>query len=104
MHKYEIMADRIYCDIGTGEGLVAEYSFRVAEAFWPPSFKMCAVFKMAAMLAVAVTRNANQIKSMEGAYELQLMRARGRDAQSVTPKKIRQRHFLTNRIMPGGVV
>ena len=95
MQKYEIMADRIFCDIGIDQGLVAEYSYRVAEAFWPPSFKMCAVFKMAAMLAASVTRNANQMKSMEGSYELQLMRAKGRDAQSVTPKRIRQKRFLT---------
>ena len=103
VHPYEIMADRIYCDIGTGEGLVAQYSYRVAEAYWPPSFKMCAVFKLAAMLAAAVTRNANQMKSMEGAFELQLMRAKGRDAQSVTPKRLRQKRFLHNRIMPGPV-
>jgi hypothetical protein len=101
--KYEVMGDRIYANVDGNEGLVAEYSFRVAEAYWPPSFKMCAIFRLAAMLAAAVTRNSNQIKSMEGSYELQLVRARNRDAQSVTPKKMRQRRFLTNRIMPGPV-
>jgi hypothetical protein len=64
VQKYEIMADRIYCDIASDAGLVAEYSFRVAEAFWPPSFKMCATFKLAHMLAVSVTRNKEQIGSM----------------------------------------
>jgi hypothetical protein len=103
VRPYEIMADRIYCDVGTNEGLVAQYSYRVAEAFWPPSFKMCAVFKLAAMLAAAITRNSGQTKAMETAYEMQLARAKGRDAQSVTPKRVRQRRFLHNRIMPGPV-
>ena len=40
---------------------------------------------------------------METAYEMQLARAKSRDAQSVTPKRMRQKRFLHNRIMPGPV-
>lgn len=98
--KYEIMADRIYCNIDENQGLIAEYSYRVIEAHWPPSFKMCAIFRMAQMLAVSVTRNQSQIKAMSDAYELQLVRAKNRDAQSVTPKRMLQKRFLRNRIMP----
>jgi hypothetical protein len=101
--KYEIMADRVYCDVSSDSELVAEYSYRVAEAYWPPSFKMCAVFRLAAMLAVSVTRNSSQIKAMGDAYELQLARAKNRDAQSVTPKRVNQQRFLRNRIMPAPI-
>lgn len=100
VQRYEIMADRIYCDIDPNQGLVAEYSYRVAEAFWPPSFKMCAIFRLAQMLAVSVTRNSAQIKAMSEGYEVQLSRAKNRDAQSVTPKRVIQKRFLRNRIMP----
>lgn len=103
VQKYEIMADRIYCDVQSNQGLVAEYSYRVAEAFWPPSFKMCAVFRLAQMLATSVTRQSAQVTAMGQAYEMQLARAKNRDAQSVTPKRLRQQRFLHNRIMPGPV-
>ena len=97
------MGDRIYCDVPNDAALIAEYSYRVAEVYWPPSFKMCAVFRLAQMLAVSVTRNVGQISAMGQAYELQLARAKNRDAQSVTPKRINQKRFLRNRIMPAPI-
>jgi hypothetical protein len=36
VQRYEIMADRLYCDVDPSSALIAEYSYRVAEAFWPP--------------------------------------------------------------------
>lgn len=94
---YEIMGQRIYCDAGTNETPICEYTWRVDEAYWPPSFKMCMVFRLASMLANAITRNAKQIQAMDGAYEVQLSRARFRDAKSVTVKRMDQTRFLRNR-------
>ena len=56
------------------------------------------------MLATSVTRQSAQITAMGQAYEMQLARAKNRDAQSVTPKRLRQKRFLGNRIMPGPVI
>jgi hypothetical protein len=95
--NYEIMAQRIYCDATASETLVAEYTYRVDEAWWPPSFKMCVVFRLAGMLANAITRNKAQIDAMNGAYEVQLGRTKFRDAKSVTAKRMDQTRFLRNR-------
>jgi len=95
--RYEIMAGRIYADVGKDEDPIAEYSYRVEEAWWPPSFKMAAVFRMAFMMATAVTRNAGQMKAMQDGYELQVARAKFRDSKSVTVKRMDQTRFLRNR-------
>ena len=102
--KYEVMAGRIYCNISNDSALIAEYSYRVAEAFWPPSFKMCAVLPARPDAGDPVTRQSAHIAAMGQAYELQLARAKNRDAQSVTPKRLRQKRFLGNRVMPGPVM
>ena len=94
---YEIMGDRIYCDVGNNMELIAEYSYRVAEAYWPPAFKMCVVFRLASMLANAITRKKEQIAAMDAGYEIQLKRAQFRDAKSVTVKRIDQRRFIRAR-------
>ena len=95
---YEIMGQRIYAlNIDANQSPVAEYTYRVEEAWWPPSLKMCAVFRLAGMLAAAVTRNASQMKAMNDSYELQLARAKFRDAKSVTVKRMDQRTILRNR-------
>jgi hypothetical protein len=94
---YEIMGQRIYCDAGPSEAPVAEYTYRVDEAYWPPSFKMCVVFRLGSMLANAITRKKEQIAAMDSAYEIQLGRARFRDAKSVTVKRMDQTRFLRNR-------
>jgi hypothetical protein len=94
---YEIMGQRIYAEVGLNESPVVEYTYRVDEAYWPPSFKMALVFRLASMLANAVTRNGSQIKAMDAAYEIQLGRAKFRDAKSVTVKRMDQSRFLRNR-------
>jgi hypothetical protein len=94
---YEIMGQRIYCDAGTSETPIVEYTYRVDEAWWPPSFKMAVVFRLASMLANAITRNKEQIAAMDRAYEVQLGRTKFRDAKSVTVKRMDQTRFLRNR-------
>jgi hypothetical protein len=94
---YEIMGQRIYINQDADQPPIAEYSYRVEEAFWPPSFKMAAVFRLASMLANAVTRNTAQINAMNGAYELQISRAKFRDSKSATTKRLDQSRFIRNR-------
>jgi hypothetical protein len=94
---YEIMGQRIYTDIGASEQAIAEYSYRVPEAFWPPAFKMCVVFRLASMLANAITRKKEQIAAMDAAYEVQLARSKFRDAKSVTVKRMDQTRFPRTR-------
>lgn len=95
--SYEIMGQRIYATVGLNEQPVVEYTYRVEEAYWPPSFKMAVVFRLASMLANAITRNKAQIDAMNTAYEVQLSRSRFRDAKSVTVKRMDQSGFLRNR-------
>lgn len=94
---YEIMGQRIYCNAGPNETPIVEYTYRVDEAYWPPSFKMALVFKLGSLLANAITRNKEQIAAMNAAHEIQISRARFRDAKSVTVKRMDQSRFLRNR-------
>ena len=94
---YEIMGQHIYCNQDPDQNPIAEYSYRVEEAWWPPSFKMAAVFRLGSMLANAVTRNSGQISAMNSAYELQMSRAKFRDSKTATTKRLDQSRFIRNR-------
>ena len=94
---YEIMGQHIYGMVDADAEVIAEYAYRVDEAWWPPSFKMAAVFRLAGMLANAITRNSAQITAMGQAYELQIKRAKFRDSMTATAKRLDQTRFLRNR-------
>ena len=88
VQRYEIMADRIYCDVDPASALIASIPTASTRPSGRPPSRCARSSRMAQMLAVAVTRNSAQIKAMSEGYEVQLSRAKNRDAQSVTPKRV----------------
>jgi len=99
---YEIMGRRIYCNASDTDEVIAHYQYRVEEPYWPPGFTLSMIFKMAYVLAIAITRKDAQIKGMAMSYDSQLRMAKTRDSQSVTTKRLRQDGFSRFRRGGGG--
>ena len=87
--RYDIFKNLIYASADPSAVLIADYQFRVEEAYWLPQFMLFMIFDLAATFASSVTRSSTQLKAFDGMAERQLMRAKTRDAQSKTPKRSR---------------
>jgi hypothetical protein len=94
---YDIVKNRIYADADIDDVLIAHYQYRVEEAYWLPQFTLYIIFELASAFAQSITRNAQQISTFNKMAEVQLSRAKTRDSQSKTPKRMNQTGFLRNR-------
>ena len=94
--QYDIFRNLIYAYADPSAVLIADYQYRVEEAYWLPQFMLYMIFDLASTLASSVTRNSAQLKTFDGMAERQLVRAKTRDAQSKTPKRSRMTALRRN--------
>jgi len=98
--RYDRYEDKIYTldtDVVAEDILVATYQFRVAEADWPPYFKMYVVYRLASTFALSIIRKGDIAQSLNQLGEQQFGRAKTRDSQSVTTNNIKLNRFANIR-------
>ena len=84
----DIYEKYIYINAQANEEVVLNYIYRVDTQYWTPAFTLWVIYRLASILALAVTRKADVAKSYREMADLQFRRAKARDAQQVTTNNV----------------
>lgn len=95
--EYDTYGDKIFCDAGDADELVADYIYRTNEADWPPYFTLAVEFLVASMLAISIARDASLSSIMDQQAERQMTKARRLDSQQQTTRKLNTSRFIAQR-------
>jgi hypothetical protein len=95
--EYDTYGDKVFCDSGASEELVADYIFRPDESEWPPYFTLAVEFLVASMLAISIARDASLSTIMDQQAERQMTKARRLDSQQQTTRKLNTSRFIAQR-------
>lgn len=93
VQEYAIYERYIYINAGENDTVILNYMFRVDTTYWPPSFALWVIYRLAAILSLSVTRNADVGESYTKLAERQFQRAKARDSQQVTTQGLRLSRF-----------
>ena len=89
VQEYSIYERYIYINAGANDTVVLNYLFRVDTQYWPPAFALGVIYRLASILSLSVTRNAEVAESYVKLAEQQFRMAKARDSQQVTTQGIR---------------
>ena len=101
VQQYDIYERFIYLDANEDDEVVLNYIFRVDTQFWPPAFTLWVIYRLASILALAVTRKGDIARSYSQLAEVQFRRAKARDAQQVTTQQVALSRFHKIRLGSG---
>jgi len=94
---YQSYGDKIFCDAGSNDSLILDYTFRVDEEFWPSYFIIAVEYALASVFAVALARDASLSQLMEQKGLMAMAKARGLDSQQQTNRTLNTSRFITQR-------
>lgn len=95
--EFDRYTDQVYCNAGANDTVVADYSFRAAEADWPPFFSQAMIYELASIFAGSIATKGDLATFWASKAELAWQRARNADSQSRTTKQLRSRRLITIR-------
>ena len=98
---YDVYERYIYMNASENDTVVLNYMFRVDTQYWPPTFTLWVIYRMAGMLALSVTRKADVSNSYVQLAAEQFRRAKARDSQQVTTQALRLSRFHRVRLGNG---
>lgn len=98
---YDIYERYVYINAQVSDTVVLNYVFRPAVQYWPPSFTMWVILRLASVLALSVTRKGDVAKSYVDLAEQQFRRAKSRDSQQVTTQGLRPTRYHRVRLGNG---
>ena len=101
VQTYDIYEKYVYINANESESVVLNYIYRVDTQYWTPAFTLWVIYRLAAILALSVTRKADIAKSYRDLAEVQFRRAKARDAQQVTTQKVSLSRFHRIRLGSG---
>ncbi len=87
---------------GSTNILIADYIFRQDEADFPEYFKLALQYKLAAIFAGSVARDAQMIQQFETLGENQMRIAKNIDSQEVSNSVLNTKRFIQDRLTTGG--
>ena len=85
---YDLQRDKVYSNNNAGAVLIMKYRFRADETIWVPYFRLLVIHRLAAGLAFSIARRVEIADSMNQEAEKWFMRAKTKDTQSATNKKV----------------
>jgi len=95
--EYNVYEDEVYADTSEADVLIADYTFRTAETNFPSYFIMLAEYRLATILATALSRD----EQMASLFDVQTTRlaqqAKTLDSQQQTTRKLVTSRFITDR-------
>lgn len=95
--EYDIYGDKIFCDAGTQDQLIIDYTYRAEEQDWPSYFSVCVEYAMATVFSTAIARDQGLANLMNQQYNIALAKARSIDSQQQSTRKLITSRFITNR-------
>ena len=96
--QYDIYERYVYINAEVNDTVVLNYVFRPETRYWPPAFTMWAIFRLASVFALSVTRKGDIAKSYTDLAEAQFRRAKARDSQQVTTQGFRPSRYHRVRL------
>jgi len=94
---YDTYGDKIYCDASTNDTVVADYTYRADEADWPSYFILAMQMELASIFAISVARDSALSRLYDDKFERFLARAKSRDSQQQTNRKLTTNRFIAQR-------
>jgi hypothetical protein len=99
---YEVMTDKILCDVDEDSDVIATFTYRVAETYWPGDFGEAVIRRLEAMFLRSPAGQYDEAKSRDDAADEAFERAKLADSQNKTPTDPRTYPTLVAR--RGGAV
>ena len=99
--KYDVYERYVYLNAQESDVVILNYVHRVGTQYWPPTFTMWVIYRLASHLSLAVTRKADIAQNYEVLAEQQFRRAKARDSQQVTTQSLRLSRFHKVRLGNG---
>ena len=95
--EYQIYGDMIYADTSTTDTVVADYTFRQTEEFFPSYFIMAVAYGLAQVFATSIARDGSLTQTMATLADRAMLKARSVDSQQQTTRKLLTGRFVQNR-------
>lgn len=95
--EYNVYEDEVYADTSEADILIADYTFRTAEANFPSYFIMLAEYKLATILATALARDEQMASLFDVQTTKLAQQAKTLDSQQQTTRKLVTSRFITDR-------
>lgn len=93
VQEYSIYERYIYINAGENDNVILNYMFRVDTQYWPPAFSLWVIYRLASILGLSVTRNADVAESYVQLADQQFRIAKARDSQQVTTQGLRLNRY-----------
>ena len=87
----------IYADTTTTDTVVADYTFRQTEEFFPSYFVMAVAYGLAQVFATSIARDGSLTQTMATLADAAMRKARSVDSQQQTSRKLATGRFVQNR-------
>lgn len=94
---YDRYQDRVFCNAGTTETVIAHYIYRPAEDLWTGSFRIAFIHELAAAFALAIAEDEGKAEMLGRKAMGMWARARSLDSQSSTTNRIKTRFRALRR-------
>jgi len=95
--EYQIYGDMIYADTTATDTVVADYTFRQTEEFFPSYFIMAVAYGLAQVFATSIARDGSLTQTMATLADRAMLKARSVDSQQQTTRKLLTGRFVQNR-------
>jgi hypothetical protein len=94
---YQIYGDMVYADTAETDVVIADYTYRPDEEYWPSYFTVAVEFGLANVFATSIARDASLAQLMSTSAQQAMAKARSTDSQQQTTRKIPHSRFITER-------
>ena len=94
---YEVFGDQVFLNAGVDDTVTAIYTYRAPENTWAPWFRLYAELCLASLFASSVAMKGDLASVYEEKAKMQGAKARKRDSQRQTARKVRTTRFLSVR-------
>lgn len=84
---YEVQFDKVLCDASADAQVIAKYTWRPSEPYWPGWFAEALTQRLEALFLRALREDFAKADARDGSAENAFMVARRRDAQQQTPAR-----------------
>ncbi len=95
--EYNVYGDKVFSDSTTTDTLIADYTFRQTEEFFPSYFVMAVAYGLAQVFATSIARDGSLTQTMATLADAAMRKARSVDSQQQTSRKLITGRFVQNR-------
>lgn len=94
---YDIYGDKVYCDAGTNDTVVADVIVHTDPTNWPPYFQRLVVLRLARLLASGMAERADLAKLLSDEANIQYKIAKNKDSQGQSTRRVRPSRITRGR-------